>query len=88
MYTVYHVMSLDDLALCRAEKTARHERDSHPWLYALPLEGLWQKDSSIDQGRCLLDGFQRERKFPAVTDCEKTTKQLVGGHRRNKRHDV
>ena len=30
MYTVYHVTSLDDLALSRAEETARHGRDSHP----------------------------------------------------------
>ena len=67
MYTVYHVTSLNDLALRRTEETAQHGRDSHRWLYALPLEGLWQKDSSIDQGRCLLDGFQREQKFPAVT---------------------
>ena len=36
-------------------------------LYALSLEGLWQKDSSIHQGHCLLDGFQHEQKFPVVT---------------------
>ena len=49
------------------EDGATRERQSPVTVYALPLEGFWQKDSSIDQRHCLLGGFQRERKFLAVT---------------------
>ena len=52
------MMSLDDLAFRKArEDGAAGETVTHDCTRFL----------SIDQGHCLLDGFQRERKFPVVT---------------------
>ena len=44
--TCHHSMIWHSAGL---ERMVWHKRDSHPWLYVLPLEGFWQKDSSIHQ---------------------------------------
>ena len=71
MYTVYHMMSLDDFTW-GLERTAQHRRDSHPCLYALPQEGLWHKDSLIHQGHLLSRWVSARAKVSSNEYCEET----------------
>ena len=83
MYTVYNVTSLDDLTFCRARRrhdtgeTVTRDCTHFPWMvFGRKTAGY------IDQGHCLLDGFEHERKFPVATTARI---QPVGVHRTNTR---
>ena len=89
MYTVYHVTSptiRHSAGLKRRRDTGSRHESPVP-VRASPGRSLAERQ--LDRPRALSSRWvSAQAKVSSSDYCEETTKQLVGGHRTNKRHGV